>query len=47
MDKDLDLRNLLLEGDIFILDRGFRDALKLLKEKFKLETMMPRLLPQN
>ena len=47
MDKDLDLRNLLLEGDIFILDRGFRDALKLLKEKFKLETMMPSLLPQN
>ena len=47
MEKDLDLRKLLLEGDIFILDRGFREALELLRNKYHLETMMPSLLPQK
>ena len=47
MEKDLHLRKLLLEGDILILDRGLRDTLVLLRNKYHLETMMPSLLPQK
>ncbi len=47
MNTDDDLKKLLLDGDYFILDRGFRDALKTLKEKYKLETMMPCFLSRD
>ena len=39
-----DLRQLHLDDDIFFLDRGFRFAISILKEKYKLKTMMPNLL---
>jgi hypothetical protein len=47
MKTDQDLQLLLKEGDILVVDRGFRDALSFLKNKYKLETMMPRLLNKN
>jgi hypothetical protein len=47
MKNDQNLRKLLKEGDIFVLDRGFRDALDDLKNKYKLETMMPLLLDKS
>ena len=30
-----------------IVDRGFRDAIQILKDKYKINTMMPNLLPKN
>ena len=42
-----DLVKLLKEEDFFIVDRGFRDAIQILKEKYKIKTIMPSLLPKN
>ena len=39
--KNTNLKSLALPNDIFILDRGFRDALKELKQKYGLNTRAP------
>jgi hypothetical protein len=35
------------EGDILILDRGFRDVIELLEKEFKLQTKMPHFLEKD
>jgi hypothetical protein len=42
--SDNALVELLKEGDINILDRGFRDVIDLLEKKYKFEVRMPALL---
>lgn len=44
MKNDLALRRMLIEGDVLIFDRGFRDVIGHIKHEYKLETMMPHLL---
>ena len=47
LSTDSALVKLLKEEDILIVDRGFRDAIQILKEKYKIKTIMPSLLPKN
>ncbi len=47
MKEDDDPKKLLFDGDYFVLDRGFRNALKTLKDKYNLETMMPYFLSRD
>ena len=44
LETDSDLVKLFKEDDILFVDRGFRDAIKILNEKYKMKTMMPNLL---
>jgi hypothetical protein len=37
LDKDLGLQTLIKKGDVFILDRGFRDAVDDLEMKYNLK----------
>jgi hypothetical protein len=47
LSEDKSLSALLKENDIFLLDRGFRDCLKELEEKYKLVTKMPSLMARD
>ena len=47
LETDSDLVKLFKEEDILIVDRGFRDVIQILKEKYKINTTMPNLLPKN
>ena len=42
-----DLRSILKENATFVLDRGFRDCVKELKDKYKFKVKMPALLSKN
>jgi hypothetical protein len=44
LENDEKLTDLLSEGDYFILDRGFRDAIDLLNNMYKYKAIMPSLL---
>jgi hypothetical protein len=37
LEKDLGLQTLIKKGDVFILDRGFRDAVDALEMKYNLK----------
>ena len=41
LEENSDLNSLLKPGDVFILDRGFRDCVKELTEKFQFSVHMP------
>jgi hypothetical protein len=45
--NDNDLKTLLKPNDLFILDRGFRDCRKELKEMYKLDSQMPSLIQES
>ena len=47
MKTDFHLVNLLKEGDVVILDRGFRDAVIELENGYKLKVMMPNFLEKG
>ena len=47
MKTDFHLVNLLKEGDVMILDRGFRDAVIELENGYKLKVMMPNFLEKG
>ena len=47
LETDSDLVKLFKKEDILILDRGFRDEIQIFKDKYKINTMMPNLLPIN
>ncbi len=47
LETDSALRGLLAEGDINILDRGFRDAVELLEKRFKLQVVTSALLSKD
>ncbi len=42
--NDSDLTNLIRPGDLFLLDRGFRDCVDELKQTYSLDSQMPSLL---
>ena len=46
-DSNKTTESLLREGDVLILDRGFRDVAKLLEEEFKFHPKVPYFLAQN
>ena len=39
--NDQNMNTLIREGDLFIFDRGFRDAVKTLTSQYKLRVEMP------
>jgi hypothetical protein len=41
LSTNCDLKNLVLEEDVFVLDRGLRNAVKELKQTYNLNTKMP------
>jgi hypothetical protein len=42
-----ELRELLKPNDHILIDRGFRDSIKTLRDKYKLQTHMPTCIPPN
>ncbi|CAF1094076.1 unnamed protein product [Brachionus calyciflorus] len=47
IETDVNLKKILIEGNIFIFDRGFRDVIDSLKTKYKFQVMMPCFLPKE
>lgn len=45
--QEEDLRSLLKPNDIFLLDRGFRDAIEKLNKEYELVTKMPCLIKKE
>jgi len=41
LDSNDDFKALIREGDIFLLDRGFRDCVKELSQKYQIQLQMP------
>ena len=47
MKTDVNLKRVLIEGDILIFDRGFRGVLEPLHNKYKFKTILPCFLPKG
>jgi len=45
--ENTDLKDLVKENDVLIVDRGFRDCKQELKEKYKLNVEMPFCTPKG